>query len=865
MPQTYYTMLTDAGARYLAIAQATGSDIKLKQMAVGDGGGSVPSPNSKQTALINQKYIADLSSLDVDETNSAQYIAEMVIREDVGDFWIREAGLFTDDGTLFAVCNYPETYKPIITSGASRLQTIRMVVIISSTQDVTLTVDPSITFATRNFVESSTKKDSKVITWANRLQEDKNKELISAEDCGAIAYDDMDYATATNGTVTMSDSAFSALENRVKKQPVNLHGKYFCVTSVPRGNYYYNGYFVLNGLILQQSLHNEYRNKWCSGAGEGFVYDILQPVGHLGENFIQSIAYDKFDNTYWALSNVSADDAVQMGDTDIDYDRGVLAQYRRDGADILTPVLTSAMSDNIGHQGLGIQHVDGVTKLWIGVGEANTPRGDWISRVTPPTNGGDVTEIEKYRVMSTSDNINTNYHNSVSVSPAEDLVVVANINYNQNQILIKIYDINTFEVADADYSDAYAYKWYLQHKHDGTDMPLQSIVTDGSYVYVLFLQDLHVYTLTGELVYKSTHKIGVNTAAALSGQQHYEPEALIWLPRGNDYTLGMSIAMGYTGSMTDMTDVRSNYIMTSLPFVADYNYPNYRDIPAVISKARHDVVIPKNNSYIISEQKDNYYKEIFDLKTKSLKMINHDFDDDTHNFSVTYSVAPRSFASLSSSNDVKNPTINFYNQDDTSAWNAGSIALFVHPENASESVPIWMHAGQQKAIFAGESGSFSLGTSAYLFSSVYAQNGSIQTSDINYKQDIADLTQKEINVAIACSKLIKKFKFKDAVAKKGESARYHVGLIAQEIKAAFEYEGLDGTRYGILCYDSWDAQDEVSHIDDCGNKIIEQAALAAGSRWAVRADQLSLFICAGLETVINNIDARITAIESTNS
>lgn len=155
MPQTYYTILTDAGARYLANAQATGTNIKLKQMAVGDGGGSIPQPNSAQTALINQKYIADLNSLEVDSNNASQYIAELVIREDIGDFWIRETGLYTDDGTLFAVGNCPETYKPVIASGASRTQTIRMVVIIGSTQDVTLTVDPSIVLATKNYVDNT--------------------------------------------------------------------------------------------------------------------------------------------------------------------------------------------------------------------------------------------------------------------------------------------------------------------------------------------------------------------------------------------------------------------------------------------------------------------------------------------------------------------------------------------------------------------------------------------------------------------------------------------------------------------------------------------------------------------------------------
>ena len=95
------------------------------------------------------------------------------------------------------------------------------------------------------------------------------------------------------------------------------------------------------------------------------------------------------------------------------------------------------------------------------------------------------------------------------------------------------------------------------------------------------------------------------------------------------------------------------------------------------------------------------------------------------------------------------------------------------------------------------------------FDDIRATNGTIQTSDRNEKQDIEDLSEAELRVATAAKGLIKKYRWIDAVQKKGDDARIHVGIIAQDLQAAFEAEGLDAGRYAMFISDTWWEADRV--------------------------------------------------------
>ena len=141
-----------------------------------------------------------------------------------------------------------------------------------------------------------------------------------------------------------------------------------------------------------------------------------------------------------------------------------------------------------------------------------------------------------------------------------------------------------------------------------------------------------------------------------------------------------------------------------------------------------------------------------------------------------------------------------------------------------------------------ESDDVDLGSSSLKWDDVYATNGTIQTSDERLKQNIQALTTAEKAVATTLKGLIKTFKYKKAVAAKGDKARIHCGVIAQEVKAAFEAQGLKAEDYALFCYDEWDAISEEK--DEEG--YITQRALAAGSRYSIRYTELLAFIISAL-------------------
>ncbi|MCX2866014.1 phage tail protein [Kluyvera cryocrescens] len=153
MTTKYFATLTNQGAARLANATALGTKLNITQMGVGDANGTLPTPSPTQTTLINQRRIAAINSLAVDGNDAGQIIVEQVIPENEGGFWIREIGLYDDTDVLIAVANCPETYKPLLTEGSGRTQTIRMILVVSSSASITLKVDPSVVLATRKYVD----------------------------------------------------------------------------------------------------------------------------------------------------------------------------------------------------------------------------------------------------------------------------------------------------------------------------------------------------------------------------------------------------------------------------------------------------------------------------------------------------------------------------------------------------------------------------------------------------------------------------------------------------------------------------------------------------------------------------------------
>ncbi|MHY41456.1 phage tail protein, partial [Escherichia coli] len=218
---------------------------------VGDANGVLPTPDPAQTKLINQKRIAPLNLLSVDPNNQSQIIAEQIIPENEGGFWIREIGLYDDEGVLIAVANCPETYKPQLQEGSGRTQTIRMILVVSNTEAITLKIDPSVVLATRKYVDDKISEHeqsrrhpdasltAKGFTQLSSATNSTSETLAATPKAVKVAYDlangkytAQDATTARKGLVqlssaTNSDSETLAATPKAVKTAYDLaNGKY---------------------------------------------------------------------------------------------------------------------------------------------------------------------------------------------------------------------------------------------------------------------------------------------------------------------------------------------------------------------------------------------------------------------------------------------------------------------------------------------------------------------------------------------------------------------------------------------------------------------------------------------------------------
>ena len=155
----FKTVITDTGAKKLAQAAAPdGKPVRLTHMAVGDGGGTLPTPDSKQTRLVHEVWRHTVNRVILDATHQNRIIAELVIPPETGGFWIREIGVFDENGDLIAVGNTAESYKPIVAEGSGRAQTFRTILTVSSTATVALTVNNTMVMATVDYVDDKLKE-----------------------------------------------------------------------------------------------------------------------------------------------------------------------------------------------------------------------------------------------------------------------------------------------------------------------------------------------------------------------------------------------------------------------------------------------------------------------------------------------------------------------------------------------------------------------------------------------------------------------------------------------------------------------------------------------------------------------------------
>ncbi|MEK0044798.1 phage tail protein [Escherichia albertii] len=161
MDNEFYTLLTDRGMAKIASALADKKQLHLQKMAVGDGGGQYYEPSASQAKLRHEVWRGELNTLTVAPSNPNWLIAELVLPENIGGWYVREVGVFDTDGELIAIGKFPESYKPLLPGGSGKQVCIRLIMEVSNTTAVTLTVDPSIVLATRDYVDSQLDKHAR--------------------------------------------------------------------------------------------------------------------------------------------------------------------------------------------------------------------------------------------------------------------------------------------------------------------------------------------------------------------------------------------------------------------------------------------------------------------------------------------------------------------------------------------------------------------------------------------------------------------------------------------------------------------------------------------------------------------------------
>lgn len=190
----------------------------------------------------------------------------------------------------------------------------------------------------------------------------------------------------------------------------------------------------------------------------------------------------------------------------------------------------------------------------------------------------------------------------------------------------------------------------------------------------------------------------------------------------------------------------------------------------------------------------------------------------------------------------------------TSVSSSGNKGIY----NATDSYWI-MRSDSSEILYMGNStlprssNAYTLGSASALWSTVYANTGSINTSDINYKKDVRELSDAEIQVAKECAGLYRVFRMKDST-----SGRIHAGTIAQLVAESFVNNGLSPDDYGVYCYDKWESSE--AQYDENGNEIVP--AVDAGERYAIRYDEFNCFVNAGLNSLISDIETRLSNLES---
>lgn len=701
--------------------------------------------------------------------------------------------------------------------------------------------------------------------------------------------------------ITDDTLSFQELEKQITGRIVDLRGNTYITDQVFDGNKYINGYFRTENRLLPDADFTEKRIQTIKkGMYTGFRPSTPNHVksglrlATIKNTVIQGAVLDYYDSVLYCLVNVSG--SVSSGD-----EVNKVVAYNWFGNEELTPLWETKGSRELGHQCLGLtigrvgfRNTRGQLQIW---GLAGTAKGEdrakYITRFTP-TDGGEI-EPEFFLIWEDG------YENQVNVlctDPMSRWLITTAKRYvgpgespstpDQIRYYVKVFDTSKFINPQA-YNYDYRNEATFEFEIADFVRDMQTVACDGTAIY--FCQAgsaysstrkyLHQYTLDGVYLGVQQIQAGAGRAYEIADPNDtgtpdvsnltYEPEAMFFRMIAGGYDL----VMGNTNGIPDGDSGRETTFYTLMPQQVMHVKTTSRNQPGIIIDSTHDIV---TNSGLLSLGKIMPGGEVIEQAN---------LDDK----GFTVSRATTQAARYDAKNTLRNVTFHVSEKGDTGIYDFTNAQwIFKSPLSTSSYLYIGQSAEVNGYISANKDNTSSCGTSSKRWTQVYATNGAINTSDQTLKtkplkveqlSEIMEVDQDAILDAWGDVNIIVYQWLSDIKAKGSDTARWHFGAIAQQVRDAFLAKGIDGTRFGLLCHDKWDdeyqpvmAQRKVSFIakspegEDIVHEYFEEydtgeteLVVHAGERWGLRPDECLWLEAAFQRRRCERIESRLTELE----
>lgn len=806
----FFAILTKVGEAKQANADALGLPWKITHMAVGDANGTEPMPDRLQEALINERRRAPLNQLSVDPDNASMLTAEQIIPANEGGWWIREIGLFDEDGDLVAVANCAPSYKPQLTQGAGRTQIVRMSFIVTSAASVQLKIDPSVVLASRDWVEKSFQRAIYVAPLTGAVQRaivDRLGDRVSVMDFGAVGDGVADDTAALQAAVNSGRSVF-----------------------VPKGTYRLTATIAAPAVMIY---------------GEG----------------TQSIL--KFDSIGAGTDGLVFTPTLAE-QTSGCRDLAILVAGTNGGAAIKTPRSSIQYLTYRSKFHFSRLLISGAEKPASGTGQAFETVTGWSVGISQ----GDAWNVEIYEVDGYSTyRADTDPAAQLASTfirlDAENGMLTAHVGsitcsnwYRGIEIGERcFFQIQRFDIA---------------HAHDGVYQTAEvlpfneSKLLDGNINaqrYGVLFKNLGARQIGGVIVRR--HRKGWKGAAHDWHGFYLEGCDGVWLTDCHaqpDESEGAFAGTQNAVSLKACGAVHVSGLIVGAPcdngLLADNctmlmanSTMTWQNTPgaALFRLANNTRTSTLGEYTLVSSFAGNVYADDGTIGD-SVQFHGRDVKP-VGALPIYYWRRPGSAADEKLWRAVAGPS-NWGLQASTDSESSNVNALLI-TRSGTTAIAFDIRATETitRALNPDADNVRSSGSASKRWAQVYAGTATINTSDEREKEDIEDIPDAVLDAWASVSWL--QFRFVDGV-------RTHAGLVAQRVKAAFEGAGIDPFKYGILCYDEWKEQAET--LDEEGQVLTPYKA--AGNRYGVRYEEAFALEVALQRRTTQRLEARLGALEA---